>query len=253
MKIDRIMMGMPIIVEIIGEDNKVQSVINDVFDYFDYIDKTFSVYKENSEISKINRGEILPQKYSNDMREIFELAEKTKLETNGYFDINNGKIVDPSGIVKGWAIYKAGQLIRQKGFQNFYVNAGGDIELGGHNSQGKKWKVGLVNPFDTKTSIKTLYLSDCGVATSGNYERGNHIYNPKDGKNVEKMGNNIVSLTVIGQNVLEADRFSTPAFAMGKMGIDFIQKQNNLEGYIIDNNGIATMTSSFNKYTSENN
>lgn len=250
MKIHRLMMGMPIIVEIIGKDNDVKPIIEMVFEYFDYIDKTFSIYKKDSEISRINRGELIPQEYSRDMKEIFALAENTKIETDGYFDINNGMILDPSGIVKGWAIYNAGQLVRQRGYKNFCINAGGDMEISGFNSHGNMWKIGIVNPFDTKTSIKTLYLTECGIATSGNYERGDHIYNPKEDR---ILTNNIVSLTVIGPNVLEADRFSTPAFAMGKKGIDFVERQKNLEGYIIDDNGIATMTSGFNKYTSENN
>ena len=253
MKIDRMIMGMPIIVEIIGKDDEVRKVIDLVFEYFDYVDGNFSVYKENSEISRINRGEIISQNYSNEMKEIFSLAEKTKVETDGYFDINNGKILDPSGIVKGWAIYKASQLVRQNGFENFYINAGGDIEIGGLNSYGNMWKIGIVNPFDTKTSVKTLYLSNCGVATSGNYERGNHIYNPKEVEGYKYLVNTVASFTVIGPNILEADRFCTPAFVMGKKGIDFIEKQKNLEGYIIEANGIATMTSGFNKYTSENN
>ena len=246
MKIYKIMMGMPIIVEIVGNDNETKPIIDTVFEYFDYIDNTFSPYKSTSEVSRINRGEIKYQEYSSDMKEILDLAEKTKKETFGYFDINKDSNIDPSGIVKGWAIYNAGQIVRKSGFNNFYINAGGDIEIAGFNLQGKKWKVGISNPFDPKTSIKTLYLTDCGIATSGNYERGDHIYNPHN-DNSDK----IVSFTVIGPNVLEADRFSTPAFAMGYRGIEFIERQKDLFGYIIDGNGIATSSSGFDKYLNE--
>ena len=55
----------------------------------------------------------------------------------------------------------------------------------------------------------------------------------------------IVSLTVIGPDVLEADRFSTAAFAMGKSGIHFIEDLPGFEGYVVDGAGIATQTSGF--------
>ena len=59
-------------------------------------------------------------------------------------------------------------------------------------------------------------------------------------------------MTIIGPNVYEADRFSTPAFAMGRNGIKFIEKQKGLEGYMIANDGVATYTSGFNKYVQTN-
>jgi thiamine biosynthesis lipoprotein len=89
-----------------------------------------------------------------------------------------------------------------------------------------------------------LKLKNCAVATSGIYERGNHILNPK----TKKAASNIVSLTVICSNILDADRFATAAFCMGKNAINFIEKNSMLEGYMIDNNGIGTSTSGLAKY-----
>ncbi len=248
MKETRLIMGMPITVEIVcnGKD-LLNNVINEVFEYFNYVDKKFSVYKEDSEISQINNGLLEPRKYSSDMNEILDEADRLRLETNGYFDIRNRNgILDPSGIVKGWAIYNAGNIVKKYGLNNYYINAGGDIEVGGLNAKNTKWIIGIENPFKQGDIIKTVYLTNCGIATSGTYLRGQHIYNPMQ-KNEEI--NEIVSLTVIGPNIYEADRFSTPAFAMGKQGIYFLEKQKGLEGYIIDSNGIATMTSGFEKYT----
>ena len=93
--------------------------------------------------------------------------------------------------------------------------------------------------------MKTLWLQDCGIATSGTYIRGQHIYNPKKrGEPVTE----IVSLTVIGPNVYEADRFATAAFAMGSAGIHFIEDLEGFEGYMIDPHGLATYTSGFERY-----
>jgi FAD:protein FMN transferase len=84
-----------------------------------------------------------------------------------------------------------------------------------------------------------------GVATSGTYIRGLHIYDPKkDNQPV----NEIVSLTVIGPNIYEADRFATAAFAMGKNGINFIENLPGFEGYMVDNDKKATLTTGFEKY-----
>ncbi|HVU10254.1 MAG TPA: FAD:protein FMN transferase, partial [Phototrophicaceae bacterium] len=160
----------------------------------------------------------------------------------GYFDIRHKGTMDPSGIVKGWAIYNAAELLRRQGYQNFYVDAGGDIEAVGKNAQGQDWRVGIRNPFNLHEIVKVLCVSNCGVATSGTYVRGQHIYNPKD---ETQMIEDVVSLTVIGPNIYEADRFATAAFAMGKDGIAFIERLQGFEGYQIDAAGIATLTSGF--------
>jgi thiamine biosynthesis lipoprotein len=240
------MMGMTITVEVV--DEQVQdSDLAKIFDYFDSINNQFSVFKKESEISKINRGEIAEKDYSSEMREVFVLSERTKKETNGYFDIVNreGKI-NPSGLVKGWAIYKAAQILWIEGFKNFFVDAGGDIQTSGVNVKGEPWSVGIRNPFNPETEIiKVLSLSDKGVATSGTYSRGQHVYNPHD-KKAEL--NDILSITVIGPNVYEADRFATAALAMGREGINFIEGLEGFEGYAVDHKGIAIMTSGFNNF-----
>lgn len=239
-KLELNIMGMPIIVEVKtkSEDLKTKKDIEKVFDYFRYIDEKYSPFKNTSEVAKLNRRE----KVSQEMTQILRQAQDLKEQTYGYFDIKkpNGKI-DPSGIVKGWAIKKAADILRKLGYERFYVDAGGDAEIVG------EWKWGIKNPFNVKEIVKVLKLSNCGIATSGTYERGQHIYLPAGAAHhALQAGNpNIVSLTIIGPNVYEADRFATPAFAMGKEGINFIEKQKNLEGYMIDKDGTATYTTGF--------
>jgi thiamine biosynthesis lipoprotein len=91
-------------------------------------------------------------------------------------------------------------------------------------------------------------VSDQAVATSGTYIRGNHIYSPKEKDRTEF---EIVSMTIIGPNIYEADRFATAAFAMGSKGIHFIETLPDLEAYMINKKGIATMTTGFEKYIEE--
>jgi thiamine biosynthesis lipoprotein len=244
MKQTRILMGMPITVEIV-DTSASDAIFNDVYDYFTHVDEVFSTYKTTSEISAINKNGKPRNEWSEEMNMIFLLAEETKQATNGYFDIKKPDgSYDPSGIVKGWAIANAAHLLEKKGFENFYVEAGGDIQPHGHNHEGKKWSIGIRNPWNAGENVKAVYVTNEGVATSGTYIRGEHIYNPKTGA----AANEITSLTVIGSNIYDADRFATAAFAMGKDAIRFIEALGGFEGYVIDNNKIATMTSGFEKY-----
>lgn len=245
MKDTRIIMGMPITVEVVDK-HATTNIFDIIFDYFKYIDEKFSTYKDESEIMKINRGELKEENYSFDMKEVFILFEKTKKETDNYFDIKNKDgLIDPSGLVKGWAIHKACNLLKENGFKNFCIEAGGDIETFGLNNEAKPWTVGIRNPFKQEEIVKILKSENKGIATSGTYIRGAHIYNPK---NFSQSLDEIVSFTVIGSDIYEADRFATAAFAMGKNGILFIENLPSFEGYMINKDGIATMTSGFEKY-----
>jgi thiamine biosynthesis lipoprotein len=237
-------MGMPITVQVV--DTADTEASDKAFDYFRYVDEKFSTYKAASEITAINEGRLPRSEWSADMKLIFALAEKTKQETGGYFDIKRPDgVYDPSGIVKGWAIWNASKLLGQAGYRNFFIDAGGDIEARGRNAAGEPWKVGIKNPFNESEIVKTVYLSQRGIATSGTYIRGLHIYDPRNGGTP---ANEIKSLTVIGPNSYEADRFATAAFAMGKEGIHFVQGLPGFEGYSIDHGSIATMTTGFDSY-----
>lgn len=242
-------MGMEVLIEIV--DAEVSALVFDkAFDYLRAVDARFSTYKSDSEISKINRGEILEDMWSREMREVFGLSEQTRVETNNFFNIKNkdGKY-DPSGLVKGWSIHNAAEILRGEGCKNFMIDIGSDIEVEGENSDGQPWAIGIRSPFKVDEVVKVVYLSDAGIATSGKYARGEHIYNPN---NFSDKLSDISSVTVIAKDVYEADRFATAVFAMGREGINFLEEKDGLEGYIIDNVGVATMTSGFEKYLKQN-
>jgi thiamine biosynthesis lipoprotein len=240
----RFIMGMPITISVVGSTREED--IEDVFSYFVSVDNRFSTYKEHSEIMRINRGELAATDFSADMQEVFALALTTKRESGGYFDIvSPDGSIDPSGIVKGWSIRNAADILRNRGYKHFYIDAGGDIQSEGMSESGETWRVGIRNPFNHDEIVKVVCPRGAGMATSGTAARGAHIYNPlKPGEALA----DIVSITVIGPNAMEADRFATAAFAMGEDGIHFIEMLPGFEAYQIDSRGIATMTSGFNDY-----
>ncbi len=243
MKQTRLLMGMPITIEV-GDATVTQDDLDKVFAYFVSVDDTFSTYKATSEMSKINRGELLAVHASTEMKTILTVSEQTKKETHGYFDIQCDGIYDPSGIVKGWAISNAAHMLQAWKFHHFYIDAGGDIQVSG-TKDGNLWRVGIRNPFNRNEHVKILALTERGIATSGTAIRGQHIYDPH---HRDTPLTDIVSLTVIGPNIYEADRFATAAFAMGKKGIQFIETVVGFEGYMIDADARATFTSGFERY-----
>jgi len=241
MRATRLLMGMPITVDIVGATESC--LLDWVFAYFEEVDRRFSTYKPDSEISAINQGRLAKSGYSDEMREVLALAEATKCESDGYFDIRKADgSLDPSGIVKGWAIRNAAAILVDAGVRDFFIDAGGDIQSSGKNAAGEEWSVGIRNPFDETEIIKIVYPHGRGVATSGTYVRGQHIYDPHTPGSAIT---DIVSLTVIGPDVLDADRFATAAFAMGMEGIVFIEEMPGFEGYLVNSGRRAVFTSGF--------
>lgn len=239
----RLLWDMPITVAII--DPPTSSLIERVFAYFEYIDGKFSTFKPTSEISLINEGLLGVDEVSFDMHTVFVLAEEIRQETDGYFNIVRGGKIDPLGLVKGWALSKAADLLREAGCENFYVEAGGDFQAVGLNAEDIPWRVGIRNPFNIHEIVKVLSICDQGVATSGTYFRGQHIQNPVDD---EPTDSDVLSITVIGPDVCEVDCYATAAFAMGRQGIAFIESLEGFEGYLIDSNKQATFTRGFERY-----
>lgn len=242
MKQTEIIMGMPITVEVVSAQRA--GAISDVFDYFRRVDERYSTYKSTSEISHINAG--LPETdWSDEMREVLRLCEETTRQTDGYFNAMRDGVRDPSGLVKGWAIHNAANQLLDQGIGNFYIEAGGDIEAHGSGEEGDGWIVGIRNPFNISEIVKVIRLRDAAIATSGTYIRGEHIYNPHDGF---RPATTVASMSVIGPNIYDADRFATAAYAMGDQGVHFIQSLPGFEAYVISHNKVATYTSGLERY-----
>lgn len=247
MKLARVIMGMPITIEVVGgKERRVKEAIEAAFGRLDWYDHSFSTYKPDSEISRINRGELKWTEADTVVQQVLAECDKMRGWTGGYFDMRRpGGGIDPSGLVKGWAIARAAETLESHGSGNNYcVEAGGDIVTSGHNQQGQPWAVGIRNPLKPDEIVKILRLKDGAVATSGTYERGEHIYDPHTGR----PANSLASVTVVGPEIVQADIAATAGFAMGGSAAVWLALQPGLEAYVIDHDGTATFTDGLARY-----
>jgi thiamine biosynthesis lipoprotein len=228
MRLVRQIMGMPITVDI--SECSDEAVFNAVFTRFHEIDKRFSTYKPESEVSQFSSGRIKENSLSADLKMVIVECEKAEAETVGYFSAWANGTFDPSGYVKGWAIAEAGENIEKYGFKTYCIGAGGDILA--RSDSAKKWNIAIQNPADRSKILNKLSISNGAVATSGNYERGSHIINPK----TKKPASELLSVTVSGPDIIKADILATACFAMGEKAADFMKRETSYRALIIPRN-----------------
>jgi thiamine biosynthesis lipoprotein len=206
-------MGMPVIIDVCDAGARM-AVVDRAYAWLDLVDRMFSTYRLDSEISRLNRGELAPADADPAVRSVLARCESLREETGGYFDAEAcapGHGVDPSGLVKGWSIAGAARVLERGGLESFSINAGGDVLVRGEAPQGGPWRVGIQHPLDRDAVAAVLAVSDVGVATSGAYERGAHIIDPHRRQPPE----GVLSVTVVGRSIATADAYATAAFAMG--------------------------------------
>jgi FAD:protein FMN transferase len=204
-------MGMPVIVDV-RDDEVDECAIDEVFAWLRWVDATFSTYKEDSEISRLDRGELAPESVHPEVGTVLARCEELRAATGGYFDARaRSGVLDPSGLVKGWSVDRAAAILDRAGARNYAVNAGGDMRLRGRAVPEWSWRVGIQHPLERDAVAWVIETGDLAVATSGEYERGHHVLDPHTGRPPE----GILSVTVTGPDLATADAYATAAFAMG--------------------------------------
>ncbi|MGH7157197.1 MAG: FAD:protein FMN transferase [Candidatus Saccharimonadales bacterium] len=221
----RQLMGMPITIDIPEATDGV--VFDKAFERLEQIDNRFSTYKPKSEVSRFARGEIKESDLSAELTEVIKACRQAEKWIDGYFSAWAAGVFDPSGYVKGWAIGEAGNVIEGEGFGTYCISAGGDI-LASSNS-GKKWNIGIQDPRHKGKILNKISISNGVVCTSGNYERGPHIINPK----TKQPADELLSVTITGPDITTADILATACFAMGPKAADFMKSQKNYQAIII--------------------
>jgi thiamine biosynthesis lipoprotein len=230
-------MGMPISLDLADDlpVDELERLADLVFGWLREVDARFSTYKLDSEVSGLARGELRPDDCSPDMKVVLERCAELWSATDGYFDAYATGSFDPSGLVKGWAVQIASQRLRAAGSHNHCLNAGGDIVLRGGPRPGEPWRVGILHPFQPMSVAWVLAATDCAVATSGTYERGFHVINPRTGQPAREL----CSVTLVGADLTTADAYATAALAMGLPGIDWLAGVEGYESAVVTEDGRA--------------
>ena len=137
----RHIMGMPIEIDVRDEGIDVEPA----FAWLRRADELFSTYRADSEISRLGRGELLLSECAPEVDEVLSRCVALRRETDGYFDVRAGGRLDPSGLVKGWAVARAAE--RLGGVRRLFINAGGDIA-----TRGGPWRIGIRHPVERSDS-----------------------------------------------------------------------------------------------------
>jgi len=209
------------------------AVVDGVFAWLREVDARFSTYREDSEIRRLDRGELTTAQGSADLRAVLAACAGLWRDTDGFFDAYATGSLDPSGYVKGWAVQVASDRLLAAGAPNHCLNAGGDVRLRGYARPGEKWRVGVRHPWDANAVCFVLSGTDLAVATSGTYERGAHVVNPRRGR----PACGLRSVTVTGPDLGVADAYATAALAMGLPGLDWLAALDSYESAVVTDDG----------------
>lgn len=204
-------------------------------------DAVFSTWKVNSPMSRLRRGEITREQTPPEVTEVLEECAKAREISHGWFDpwsMPGG--VDPTGYVKGWAAQRALGTLQSTEIAGAIVNAAGDIASFGAMQRSQAFRIGIVDPFSPNLLACVVELTGA-IATSGTYERGNHLIDPHSGR----PGARVASASVSGPDLGLADALATAVAVAGDTGLTLVETIEGYEALVIDWDGTLRWTKHF--------
>ena len=205
------------------------SELEHVVEWLHWVDDTFSTYKPTSQINRLARGELSVQECAPEVGQILARCAELEVETDGFFSAHASGVLDPSGLVKGWAIERASRMLQDAGSVNHSVNGGGDVQCCGSPGSGEPWRTGIAHPFRPDHVVGVAVGHDLAVATSGTVERGAHMVDPRTGKAPDALA----SVTLVGRELATVDAYATAAFVMGTAAPAWIDTLTGVWGLIV--------------------
>jgi thiamine biosynthesis lipoprotein len=199
-----------------------QAVIDAACDVLHDIDRRFSLYSPESELGRLGRGLVTESDLSPDVRWVLAACDELARSSGGAFDARRHRpdgVVDPSGFVKGWAVEEAVRRLDEAGATNCLVTAGGDIVARGEAAPGVAWRIGIRHPEEADRVAAVIAIRRGAVATSGLYERGDHVRDAR----TDAIPRELLSVSVIGPDLTWADAYATSAFVMGREGLAWVE------------------------------
>lgn len=195
---------------------------NAALNYYRRIDEKFSTYKDSSEVSALRSGALEISSASPEMKFVWNRCMELREMTQRAFDpweVSGG--FDPSGYVKGWAAEQSLQFFAEEGIDRIQINAGGDIVLRGGYDDSTPWNIGIRHPDFPDQIAKNFEIFDGAIASSGTYERGAHIIDPR----VKVPAVGARAATVIGPDSGIADALATALIVDGRDSVNWISHE----------------------------
>lgn len=228
-------MGMPASVLLRGERlDGADEVVQEAYDELRLVDRLFSTYRDDSQVSRLRRGELVPAAADALVREVLDLCAQARERSEGWFDIDLPGGLDPSGLVKGWAIERALAVLCRLDGVDVCLNVGGDVAV---RTSGEPFVVGIEDPHDRTRVLAAVPVVAGGLATSGTSARGTHILDPHTGAPVAS----VASVSVVGPSAMWADVWATAAFARGG-GLDWLATLPSYDGLVVHLDRTMTST-----------
>jgi FAD:protein FMN transferase len=222
-------------------DHRVRQALSEAVAWLHHVDAVFSTYRADSQISRLGRGEIAVADCVSQVAEVLALCEAAERATEGWFSSTAGGRLDPSGLVKGWAVERASDMLYAAGARDTCVNGGGDIQLRGEAAPGQPWRVGIAHPLRREELASVVTGFDLAIATSGPAERGPHILDP----HTAAPADGFASITLTGRRLTIVDAFATAAYAMGPAARHWIPTLPDIAALAITPTGCAWQTADF--------
>jgi thiamine biosynthesis lipoprotein len=219
----------------------VRRAIAEACDWLHHVDSVFSTWDSDSPISRLRRGELLLADAPGEIPGVLWLCEIAREMSGGWFDpwrMPGG--VDPTGLVKGWAVQRAATMLRRTGVRAVLVNGGGDVATEGRPGDGRSWRVGIQHPWRADALACIVEPVGC-MATSGVYARGLHLIDPHTGTAACR----VASATVTGPSLAFADALATGLAVAGEEGLASVAGQRGYGAYLILPDGRELSTPGF--------
>ena len=188
-------------------------------------DEVFSTWKSHSPLSRLRRGVLTISDVPVVVLDVLDECRTARRLSRGWFDpwsLPGG--VDPTGLVKGWAAQRSLDPLRGYGLSGVLVNAAGDIASFGGTGNGEPFRLGVVR-HGNRNQLACIVESPGAVATSGTYERGNHLVNP-----FTQIATSTASATVTGPDLGLADALATALAVAGPSGLRVREHNRGLRG-----------------------
>ncbi|MHC3471980.1 FAD:protein FMN transferase [Streptomyces sp. 7R007] len=218
-----------------GEPAAVQAALTEVVAQLHHADRVFTTYRDDSQLSRLARGELTVGECGPEVAEVLELGAEAERVSDGWFSMRYQGRLDPTGIVKGWAAERAARrLAAVPGVLGVSLNGGGDVQLLGTPGPQRPWRVGVSDPLrpgGLAAVVSAAGTDELAVATSGTAERGAHIVDPRTGHSAVT---DLVAVTVVAPKLTWADCWATAAFAMGsREGLRWLESLPGVEALLI--------------------